>query len=105
MKLISDSARSRLMCATSRMTDGSGRVIMETVSIVTSRTEVGKWKFRFLLGPAIVGGLVAAVVMESSLMYVVVPGWMFFAWKIGICPHCAELARDDQKAEGVKNSD
>lgn len=74
-----------LRCAAERLSSGSGHVL----PALRQKLPVGKVspRLRTLVMPAVLIGAVFLVFHDSRLMYVLVPAWVVFAYRLGRTAH------------------
>lgn len=96
VKIIPDRLYARMQCAASRLTSGSGRVLpFISTRIPFERVET---KWRGFVMPGLILAPVVAAFMEPRAMFVIVPIWVFAAWKLGSCPHCRTSEHHEEQA-------
>lgn len=93
-------------CFATKVTDGSARVL----PFVRRKLPLDRVKpaLRWAVMPALIVGTVVLVFTENTVMWVVVPAWLFLAHKLGRSTHCPpkEPGRDRKKvAEDSGDSD
>lgn len=93
MKIIPDVLYARMQCAATRLGKGSLLVL----PFISSKIPFDRFakNTRKLIMPGVIIAPVVAAFIEPRIMFVLVLVWCGIAWKLGICPHCRKLARQN----------
>lgn len=96
MRILPDSVR----CHLSRCATGNVAVIPDVLHRFTPKSLNPKSRLLVLAGALV--GLAVIIFSAPPVLILLVPAWCWWAWRLGYCPHCEDLADlEEEEYESV----